>query len=188
MAPADTRPASARSGARTGQQEESAGISFAISSARCLQSDLPQEVSIMGNVNKVILIGNLGADPELKRTPANRPYCHLRLATSQVFKDTAGQRQERTEWHRITVWGETAEHCARFLGRGRPLYVEGRLESRQWEDQQGHKRNATDVVASRVVFLGSKDGQAGQGGGGKDGRDLGDEAPDLGEEISPRAA
>jgi single-strand DNA-binding protein len=117
----------------------------------------------MGNVNKVILVGNLGADPELKRTPANRSYCHLRLATTQVFKDQAGQRQERTEWHRVTVWGETAEHCARFLGRGRPVYVEGRLEHREWQDKDGQKRNATDVVASRVVFLGSGKGRGEDG-------------------------
>ena len=142
----------------------------------------------MAGVNKVILVGNLGADPEARSLNNGGEVVNMRIATSESWKDRDGNRQERTEWHRITVWGETAEHCARFLGRGRPLYVEGRLESRQWEDQQGHKRNATDVVASRVVFLGSKDGQAGHGGGGKDGRDLGDEAPDLGEEISPRAA
>jgi single-strand DNA-binding protein len=107
----------------------------------------------MGNVNKVILVGNLGADPELKQTPGSRPYCHLRLATSQVFKDKDGKRQERTDWHRITVWGDTADHCARFLARGRPVYVEGRLEHRQWQDREGQKRYSTDVVATKVVFL-----------------------------------
>jgi single-strand DNA-binding protein len=109
----------------------------------------------MGNVNKVILIGNLGSDPELKQTKTNRNYCHLSLATSQVFKDGEGQRQERTEWHRVTVWGDTAEHCARYLTKGRPVYVEGRLEHRQWDDKDGQKRYATDVVATRVVFLGN---------------------------------
>jgi single-strand DNA-binding protein len=138
----------------------------------------------MGNVNKVILVGNLGADPELKQTPANRHYCHLRLATTQVFKDTAGQRQERTEWHRVTVWGETAQHCARFLGRGRPVYVEGRLEHRQWEDREGHKRNATDVIASRVVFLGTA-------GGKNRGEEAGPDALESaggGDEVTPQAA
>jgi single-strand DNA-binding protein len=138
----------------------------------------------MGNVNKVILIGNLGADPELKRTPANRPYCRLRLATSQVFKDPSGQRQERTEWHRITVWGETAEHCARFLARGRPLYVEGRLEHKHWEDKEGHKRHSTDVVAARVVFLGTK--ARGESTAPLPGFDR--DEPELEDEATPRAA
>jgi single-strand DNA-binding protein len=109
----------------------------------------------MGNVNKVILIGNLGGDPEVKRTPtSNRPYCHLSLATDRVWKDDAGQRQERTEWHRVTVWGEMAEHCARYLHKGSSVYVEGRLETRSWEEA-GKKRYATDVVAIRVQFLDS---------------------------------
>jgi single-strand DNA-binding protein len=113
----------------------------------------------MGNVNKVILVGNLGADPELKQTPGNHPYCHLRLATSQVFKDKEGKRQEKTDWHRVTVWGETALHCARFLARGRAVYVEGRLEHRQWQDREGQKRYGTDVVATKVVFLSAPDRQ-----------------------------
>ena len=108
----------------------------------------------MGNVNKVILVGNLGADPELKRTADNRAYCHLRVATSAVWKDKAGQRQEKTDWHRVTVWGDTAEHCGKYLAIGRPVYIEGRLENRQWQDKDGQKRHGTDVVASRVVFLG----------------------------------
>ena len=111
----------------------------------------------MGNVNKVILVGNLGAAPELKVTPANRPYCHLRVATNEVWKDAAGTRQERTDWHRITVWGETAQHCAKFLDRGRSIYVEGRLEQKQWDDKEGKKRYGTDVVATRVVLLGSRE-------------------------------
>ena len=108
----------------------------------------------MGNVNKVILVGNLGADPELKRTPNQRTYCHLSVATSHVFKDKEGQRQEKTEWHRVTVWGENAENCVRFVGKGSSVFVEGRLETRSWEDKEGKKRWSTDVVATRVVFLG----------------------------------
>ena len=107
----------------------------------------------MGNVNKVILIGNLGADPELRPIPSGRPCCHLRLATTAVFKDAAGQRQEKTEWHRVTAWGPIADQCVRYLKKGRSVYVEGRLESRSWEED-GKKRWATDVVANRVVFLG----------------------------------
>jgi single-strand DNA-binding protein len=117
----------------------------------------------MGSVNKVILVGNLGADPELKYTPSNRPLCNLSVATNEVFKDKAGQRQEKTEWHRVTVWGEQAEHCSKYLGKGRSVYVEGRLQTRSWDDKEGKKRYSTDIVAERVVFLG---GGAGEGGGG----------------------
>jgi single-strand DNA-binding protein len=132
----------------------------------------------MGSVNKVILIGNLGADPELKYTPSNRPVCNLSLATNEVFKDKSGQRQERTEWHRVTVWGEQAEHCSKYLSKGRSVYVEGRLQTRSWDDKEGKKRYSTDVVADRVVFLSG--GAAGEGGarrgqGQGQGRSWGDE-------------
>jgi single-strand DNA-binding protein len=112
------------------------------------------------SVNKVILVGNLGADPELKYTPGNRPVCNLRVATNEVFKDKSGQRQERTEWHRVTVWGEQGENCSKYLTKGRTVYLEGRLQTRSWEDKDGQKKYATDIVADRVVFL---------GGGGGDG-------------------
>ncbi len=118
----------------------------------------------MGSVNKVILIGNLGADPELKYTPSNRPLCNLSVATNEVFKDKSGQRQERTEWHRVTVWGEQAEHCSKYLSKGRSVYVEGRLQTRSWDDKEGKKRYSTDIVADRVVFLSG--GASGEGGGG----------------------
>jgi single-strand DNA-binding protein len=117
----------------------------------------------MSSVNKVILVGNLGADPELKYTPGNRAVCNLSLATSEVFKDKAGARQERTEWHRVTVWGEQAEHCSKYLGKGRSVYVEGRLQTRSWDDKDGKKRHSTDVVADRVVFLGGQ----GEGSNGR---------------------
>ncbi len=115
----------------------------------------------MGSVNKVILIGNLGADPELKYTPSSRALCNLRIATTDVFKDKGGQRQERTEWHRVTVWGDQAENCSKYLSKGRSVYIEGRLQTRSY-DKDGQKHYATDVVADRVVFLGS----GGGGGGG----------------------
>ncbi|HEY2900611.1 MAG TPA: single-stranded DNA-binding protein [Polyangia bacterium] len=121
----------------------------------------------MGSVNKVILIGNLGADPELKYTPSSRPLCNLRIATTDVFKDKGGQRQERTEWHRVTVWGDQAENCSKYLSKGRSVYIEGRLQTRSY-DKEGQKHYATDVVADRVVFLGSGGGAgagAGEGGG-----------------------
>ena len=113
----------------------------------------------MGSVNKVILVGNLGADPELKYTPSSRPLCNLRIATTDVFKDKSGQRQEKTEWHRVTVWGDTAENCNKYLSKGRSVYVEGRLQTRSY-DKEGQKHYATDIVADRVVFLGSGGGAA----------------------------
>jgi single-strand DNA-binding protein len=125
----------------------------------------------MGSVNKVILIGNLGADPELKYTPTgNRPVCNLSVATNEVFKDKTGQRQERTEWHRVTVWGEQAENCHKFLAKGRSVYVEGRLQTRSWDDKEGKKRYSTEIVADRVVFLSSAGGEGGArrpSGGGR---------------------
>jgi single-strand DNA-binding protein len=133
----------------------------------------------MGSVNKVILIGNLGADPELKYTASNRPVCNLSVATNEVFKDKAGQRQERTEWHRVTVWGEQAEHCSKYLSKGRSVYVEGRLQTRSWDDKEGKKRYSTDIVANQVVFLSGGGGASGEGGrrggGGGGGRPWGDE-------------
>src|SRR5262245_25046863 len=121
----------------------------------------------MGSVNKVILVGNLGADPELKYTPSSRPLCNLRIATTEVFKDKSGVRQERTEWHRVTVWGDQAENCSKYLSKGRSVYIEGKLQTRSY-DKEGQKHYATDVVADRVVFLGS--GGGGGGGGGGEGR------------------
>jgi single-strand DNA-binding protein len=140
----------------------------------------------MASVNKVILIGNLGADPELRYTPnGNRPVCSLRIATSEVFKDKSGQRQEQTEWHRVTVWGEQAENCNKYLSKGRSVYVEGRLQTRTWDDKDGQKKYSTEVVAERVKFLGGGQGGAGggqggagggQGGGGGGGRKWGGDA------------
>jgi single-strand DNA-binding protein len=133
----------------------------------------------MGSVNKVILIGNLGADPELKYTPSNRPVCNLSVATNEVFKDKAGQRQERTEWHRVTVWGEQAEHCSKYLSKGRSVYVEGRLQTRSWDDKEGKKRYSTDIVADRVVFL---SGASGEGGGARRGQGGGQSRGGWGDE------
>jgi single-strand DNA-binding protein len=123
----------------------------------------------MGSVNKVILIGNLGADPELKYTPSQRPLCNLRIATTEVYKDKAGVRQEKTEWHRVTVWGDQAENCNKYLAKGRSVYIEGRLQTRSY-DKDGQKHYATDIVADRVVFLGSGGGGEGRGAGGGEGR------------------
>lgn len=118
------------------------------------------------SVNKVILIGNLGADPELKYTPSgNKAVCNLRIATSETYKDKSGQRQENTEWHRVNVWGDQAENCNKYLAKGRSVYIEGRIQTRSWEDKDGQKKYSTEIVADRVQFLGNKnDGQRVGGG------------------------
>jgi single-strand DNA-binding protein len=119
-----------------------------------------------GSVNKVILVGNLGAKPELKYLPSGQAVCELRLATNEVYNDKNQQRQERTEWHKIVVWGKTGENCAQYLDKGRQVYVEGRLQTRSWDDKNtGEKRYMTEIVAQQVQFLGGGGG-GGEGGGG----------------------
>src|SRR3954471_5256130 len=120
-----------------------------------------------GSVNKVILIGHLGAKPELKYLPSGQAVCEMRLATNEVFNDKQNQRQERTEWHRVVVWAKTAENCAQYLDKGRQIYIEGRLQTRSWDDKAtGEKRYMTEIVANQVTFLGSREGGGGGGGGG----------------------
>jgi single-strand DNA-binding protein len=104
------------------------------------------------SVNTVILVGKLGRDPELKQTQSGAAYCRLSLATSERWTDQRGERQEKTEWHNIMVWKKQAENVARYTRKGSQLYVQGRLESRSWDDN-GQKRSATDVVAEDVKFL-----------------------------------
>ncbi len=116
-------------------------------------------------INKAILIGNLGADPEL-RNAGSTPVCEFRMATSERWKDKSGQQQERTEWHRIIVWGKSGENCARYLSKGSKVYVEGRIQTREWAGQDGNKRYTTEIVANTVQFLSTK--REG-GGGGYDG-------------------
>lgn len=108
----------------------------------------------MASVNKVILIGNLGADPEKKYTGSGQAVCNLRLATSERWNDKEGNKQERTEWHRVIVFGPQAENCEKYLAKGRQVYIEGSIRTRQWEDQQGQTRYITEVIAQRVQFLG----------------------------------
>ena len=116
-----------------------------------------------GSVNKVILIGRLGADPEVRYTPAGMPVANFRIATSENWNDKQGQRQERTEWHRIVVWGKLAELCGQYLAKGRQIYVEGRIQTRQWEDRDKNKRFTTEIQAREVTFLGGR----GEGGDAK---------------------
>jgi single-strand DNA-binding protein len=112
----------------------------------------------MASVNKVILIGNLGQDPEKRYTGSGAAVTSFSLATTNRWKDKSGQNQEQTEWHRVVVWGQQAESCAQYLSKGRPVYVEGRLQTRQWDDKNGNKRYTTEVVAQRVQFLGTPTG------------------------------
>jgi single-strand DNA-binding protein len=109
-----------------------------------------------GSVNKVILIGRLGKDPELKYTPSGAPVAKFSLATDEVFKDRSGEQQKRTEWHNIVAWNKLAEICGEFLTKGKLVYIEGSIRSRQWEDQAGNKRTGYDIVARTMQMLGSK--------------------------------
>ncbi len=112
------------------------------------------------SVNKVILIGNLGADPELKYTPNGAAVANLSLATIDTWKDNDGNKQERTEWHRVIVWKKLAEIAAEYLKKGSKVYFEGRLQTRSWEDKDGVKRYTTEVVADNMVMLGQKEQSA----------------------------
>ena len=116
----------------------------------------------MASVNKVILIGNLGRDPELRYTQNGQAVANFTLATNERFSTKDGEKQERTEWHRIVAWGRTGELCAQYLSKGRSVYLEGRLQTREWEDKEGQKRKTTEIVATTVQFLGGR----GEGGGG----------------------
>jgi single-strand DNA-binding protein len=107
-------------------------------------------------VNKVILVGNLGANPEIRTTQGGQQVANLRLATTERWTDKNGQRQDQTEWHRVVAFGKLAEICAQYLTKGRQIYVEGRIQTRQWQDQQGQKRYSTEIVAQVMQMLGSR--------------------------------
>ena len=109
------------------------------------------------SVNKVILVGNLGKDPELRTTNSGSPVCNFSIATTERWKNNeSGNWEERTEWHNIVVWGRQAENCNQYLTKGSPVFIEGRLQTRSWEDKDGKKRYTTEVVALTVKFLGSR--------------------------------
>ena len=117
-------------------------------------------------VNKVILIGNLGQDPELRSTGGGQSVASLRIATAEKFKDKDGNWQERTEWHSVVVWGRQAETVQQYCKKGKQLYIEGRLQTRKWQDKDGKDRYSTEVVADTVRFLGGGGGSGGEEGGG----------------------
>ncbi len=106
-------------------------------------------------LNKVMLIGRLGGDPEVRYTSTGGAVANFNLATNEFWTDKSGQKQERTEWHKIVVWGKQAENCGQYLSKGRQAFVEGRLQTREWTDKEGNKRYKTEVVAMNVQFLGS---------------------------------
>lgn len=110
----------------------------------------------MSGVNKVILLGRLGCDPEAKTLSSGNTVCRINLATSDVWKDKTGEKQERTEWHRVVVWGKLAEICGKFLRKGSKAYFEGRIQTREWEDKDGNKRFTTEIIATDVQFIGNK--------------------------------
>lgn len=111
----------------------------------------------MASVNKVILIGNLGRDPEVRTTPGGQPVAKFSIATSQRWKNKQnGQMEEKTDWHNIVAWGRLAELCRDYLSKGRPVYIEGRLQTRSWDDKDGKKQYTTEVVAETLQFLGGR--------------------------------
>ena len=119
----------------------------------------------MGSVNKVILVGNLGRDAELRYTPGGAPVATLNLATTEVWNDKAsGQKQEKTEWHRIVLWGKSAESLSEYLTKGKQIFVEGRLQTRKWQDKDGNDKYTTEIRADRITLLGGGGG-GGMGGG-----------------------
>ena len=128
-------------------------------------------------VNKVILIGNLGGDPEVRFTPDGVAVANFSLATTESWKDRNGERQERTEWHRLVMWRQLAEIAKNCLRKGSKLYVEGKLQTRSWDDQSGQKRYTTEVVVNEMEMLDSREGGGGGGNMGGGGSDPGPSQP-----------
>ncbi len=120
----------------------------------------------MASVNKVILIGNLGRDPEIRYLPSGDAVANLRIATTDKFKDKSGEPQEVTEWHSVAFFGKQAEICGQYLKKGSQIYVEGSLRTRKWQDKDGNDRYTTEIRGDRMQMLGSRGGGGGGGGGG----------------------
>ncbi len=125
----------------------------------------------MASVNKVILIGNLGKDPEVRYTPSGAAICNLTIATSRVTKDKgSGERQEQTEWHRVVLFERLAEIAGEYLKKGKSVYIEGRLQTRKWTDKEGVERYSTEIVANEMTMLGGRDGGSGEDTGSGESR------------------
>lgn len=150
----------------------------------------------MASVNKVIIIGNLGRDPEVRYTPSGAAVCNVSVATTRNWKSReGGERQEETEWHRVVFYDRLAEIAGEYLKKGRPVYVEGRLKTRKWTDKEGKEQYTTEIIAEQMQLLGGREGGGG-GGGGDDsgggysrgrGGDAGGGGGDFGEAPAPRA-
>ena len=133
------------------------------------------------SINKVIIVGNLGRDPEVRTTTGGQSVANFSVATSEQWADKqSGEKKEKTEWHRIVVWGKVAELCGQYLAKGRKVYIEGRLQSREWTNKEGQKVNTTEIVANQVVFLSGKDEGRGPRAGAS-GDALGSPPPGLDE-------
>jgi single-strand DNA-binding protein len=115
----------------------------------------------MASVNKVILVGNLGADPETRFLPSGDAVANIRIATTDTWKDKSGDKQEHTEWHRVSFFGKLAEIAGEYLKKGSPVYIEGRIRTRKWQDKEGQDRYSTEIVADRMQMLGSRGGAGG---------------------------
>ncbi len=120
-------------------------------------------------LNRAMLIGNLGAEPELRFTQNNRAVLKFRIATTESYADASGERKEVTHWHNVVVWGKRAEALAKILTKGMQVYVEGRIENRSYDDKDGIKRSITEISASELKLLGRRDGASGSAGGGNAG-------------------
>ena len=125
----------------------------------------------MGSLNRVHLIGNLGGDPEVRYTKSGQAVASFSLATSEKWTDkTTGEKQEKTEWHKLVAWGKLGEICGEYLSKGKQVYIEGRLQTREWEDNDGNKRQTTEIVANNMTMLGQAgSGQSGSGGSSSQG-------------------
>ena len=132
----------------------------------------------MASINKVILIGNLGRDPEVRYTPSGAAVCNISLATTRNWKDkNSGDKVEETEWHRVVFYDRLAEIAGEYLKKGRPVYVEGRLKTRKWQDKDGKDNYTTEIVAEQMQLLGGREGGGGYGGGAQGGDDFSQDAP-----------
>ncbi|MBS0594889.1 MAG: single-stranded DNA-binding protein [Proteobacteria bacterium] len=143
----------------------------------------------MASVNKVILIGNLGRDPEVRYTPGGSAVCNISLATTRNWKDkNSGEKMEETEWHRVVFFDRLAEIAGEYLKKGRPVYVEGRLKTRKWTDKDGVEKYTTEVMADQMQLLGGREGMGGpdEGGGGSYSRERPVVRPEPGRTSAPR--
>jgi len=138
----------------------------------------------MAGVNKVIIVGRLGADPETRQVGNGGTVARLSVATSENWVDKEGQKQERTEWHRVVVWGKLAQLCGEYLAKGRQAYIEGRLQTRQWQDKDGQTKYTTEVVATTVQFLGAPAGAGASSRASSDGVSHGNQTADEFSQVS----